>query len=122
MRISLQLYTVRDAMAKDIDGTLAAIKGSGLEYVELAGTYGKPASEFASVLAGHGLKVSGSHTGIEALEANFDQVVAYTKAFDNDWVIVPYIGQDRRNWTELAKTFNAFGQRLRAVGLKFAYH
>ncbi|MFI5386542.1 MAG: sugar phosphate isomerase/epimerase family protein, partial [Fimbriimonadales bacterium] len=116
------LYTVRDAMAADVEGTLAAIRAMGLDYIELAGTYGRPATEFAGVLNRHGLRVSGSHVGIDALEGNFGAVVEESRIFGNEWIIVPYIGQERRNWEELARTFSAFADRLRAEGLRFAYH
>lgn len=122
MRLSLQLYTIRDAMAQNMEGTLAAIRSTGLEYVELAGFYGNTAAGFADILNRHGFKVSGSHTGIEALEQDFDQVVADSKTLGNEWVIVPYIGQDRRNWTELARVFDDLAQRLADRGLRFAYH
>ncbi|MGB1780129.1 MAG: sugar phosphate isomerase/epimerase, partial [Longimicrobiales bacterium] len=39
-RPGVQLYTVRDAMAKDVDRTLAALAEIGFREVELAGTYG----------------------------------------------------------------------------------
>lgn len=122
MRLSLQLYTVRDAMASDIDGTLAAVRDTGLEYVELAGFYGKTAAEFGETLKKHDLKISGSHVGIDGLEQNFAQVVADNKALGNEWVIVPYLSEDRRNWGEFAQTLNGLGERLAAEGLKLAYH
>ena len=40
MRLSVQLYTVRDALAEDYVGTLKKLKDIGLEYVEGAGNYG----------------------------------------------------------------------------------
>lgn len=122
MRLSLQLFTVRDAMGADPAGTLGAIREMGLEYVELAGTYGLPAEEFASMLHDAGLKVSGSHVGLEALEASFDQIVADSRALGNDWVIVPWISEDRRKWSELAKTLSKFGEQLAGEDLKLAYH
>ncbi len=122
MRLSLQLYTLRDALSADVEGTLSAVRGMGLEYVELAGYYGRTPSEFAVILRAQGLLVSGSHVGVDALEQNFGTVVDEARLFDNDWVIVPYIGEDRRNWKELANTFNALGKRLASEGLKLAYH
>ncbi|HTQ09039.1 MAG TPA: sugar phosphate isomerase/epimerase [Fimbriimonadaceae bacterium] len=122
MRLSLQLYTLRDAMAADAEGTLDKVRSMGLEYVELAGAYGRPPAEFAETLREQGLLVSGAHVGIESLETDFATVVDEARLFDCEWVIVPYIGQDRRDWSELAKTFDALGRRLAGEGLKFAYH
>ena len=109
-------------MAADAPGTLAAIREMGLEYVELAGTYGMPAPEFGDLLKANDLKVSGCHVGIDALEDGFDQLVADGKALGTQWVILPWIAEDRRNWSELAKSLTGFGEQLSGEGLSFAYH
>lgn len=122
MRLSLQLFTVRDAMASDPEGTLSAISDMGLEYVELAGTYDKPAAEFADLLSRHNLKPSGTHNGIESLEQTFEAVVADNKSLGNEWVIVPWIPEERRKWSDMALGLNKIGEKLAAEGLKLAYH
>lgn len=122
MRLSLQLFTIRDAMAADMAGTLAAVHDMGLEYVELAGYYDKSAADFAAILQQHGLKVSGSHVGLDALEDHFQTVVDDAKTLGNEWVIVPWVAPERRNWVGLAKSLNEFGERLATRGLKLAYH
>ena len=38
--IGLQLYSLRDQFPKDVMGTLDEVKGWGIHYAELAGTYG----------------------------------------------------------------------------------
>ena len=40
----MQLYTVRDAMAKDFDGTLAKVAALGYKEVEFAGYFDKIAA------------------------------------------------------------------------------
>src|SRR4051794_22098385 len=103
MRLSLQLYTLRDALASDLEGTIAQVSEMGLEYVELAGYYGKSAEEFAAILHRHNLKPSGSHVGLDGLRHNFRGVVEESKLLGNEWIIVPYVSEDERNWGELAK-------------------
>ena len=41
-RLGMQLYTVRDAMAKDFDGTLAKVAALGYKEVGFAGYSNKP--------------------------------------------------------------------------------
>ena len=48
--IGLQLYTVREAAAKDLAGTLRAIAGIGYREVELAGIPAKSATELRKIL------------------------------------------------------------------------
>jgi sugar phosphate isomerase/epimerase len=80
MRLTIQLYTVRDALAADLAGTLAKIKAIGLEYVELAGDYGKSGEEWKTMLDELGLKASGAHIGVDQFENNYDATVAFAKA------------------------------------------
>ena len=57
--IGLQLYTVRDAMGKDVAGTLAKVAQTGYNSVEAgygAGKYyGQTPSDFAALLKQNGL-------------------------------------------------------------------
>src|SRR5256885_2286978 len=65
--IGLQLYTVRDAMQQDPNGTLAKVAQIGYNSVEGAtytGSekfYGMEAKEFAQTLKQHGLIMPSSH-------------------------------------------------------------
>src|SRR2546429_617802 len=49
-RVGLQLYTVRDRMAKDVDGTLAEVAAAGYREVEFAGYFGKSPQEIRAML------------------------------------------------------------------------
>ena len=66
-QIGTQLYTVRDAMAKDPLGTLAKVAQIGFNTVEGAsytGTelfYGMPAAQFKNVLNDNGLEMPSAH-------------------------------------------------------------
>jgi sugar phosphate isomerase/epimerase len=57
----LQLYSLRDQMAKDVPGTLAQVHAWGIKYVELAGTYGLSAPAFKAELAEHYLDPVSGH-------------------------------------------------------------
>ena len=55
-KIGLQLYSVRDDIAKDIDSTLGKVKEMGYDYVEFAGGYAeKTAEEVRALLDKHEL-------------------------------------------------------------------
>jgi len=65
--IALQLYTVRESLTADLEGTLKELANIGYKNVEVAGTYGKTASEFAKLLSDHGLTAMGMHSGLPTL-------------------------------------------------------
>jgi sugar phosphate isomerase/epimerase len=124
MRLTLQLYTVRDHLSQDLKGTLAKIKDIGLEYVEIAGDYGQSATEWRLILDELGLAASGSHIGVDALEADLDKVISDAKTIGYSFIIVPWVGADRYQdgWAAFGKTLEAFGEKLKAEGLTLAYH
>ena len=49
-KVGLQLYSVRNDMEKDFEGTLKAVKDMGYDYVEFAGFFGKSADEVKDIL------------------------------------------------------------------------
>ena len=75
-KIGLELYTVRDAMQKDFEGTLRAVAELGYSAVELVsyfGTYGLSSAELKRTLADLGLTPIGVHVGSDALANRFDE-------------------------------------------------
>jgi hypothetical protein len=69
--IGLQLYSIRDAMAADVPGTLKYVAGLGYKYMELAGYkdnkfYGYEPAEFRKIVEDLGMVVLSSHTQVEA--------------------------------------------------------
>ena len=68
MRISTQLYTVRNELATDVLGTLQQIASFGLEYIELGGLNRESVKDWKGYLDETGLKVSGAHYGMAEFE------------------------------------------------------
>ncbi|HSU55596.1 MAG TPA: hypothetical protein VLT36_16190, partial [Candidatus Dormibacteraeota bacterium] len=61
--IGLQLYSLREQFKKDVPGTLDEVKGFGIKYVELAGTYGVAPDKFKADLKERGLEAVSGHFG-----------------------------------------------------------
>jgi sugar phosphate isomerase/epimerase len=59
--IGIQLYTLGPDAAKDLDGTLAAVRKIGYRSVESAGMYGRTAAEFRAALDKAGLVCTSAH-------------------------------------------------------------
>jgi sugar phosphate isomerase/epimerase len=95
--------------------------------VEIAGvTGGLSAQELKNLLDDLGLKVAGSHIGLDALQNDLHPIVEFNKAIGNEHIVVPYLGEEHRKdaqgWRETAAAMNAVGARLDEVGLKLLYH
>lgn len=124
MRLTVQLYTVRDPLAADYVGTLTALREIGLEYVEFAGNYGESPEATKALLDKLGLKASGAHVGLPEIENDFAGVVATHRTLGNTNIIVPYAGQDLwgDGWDKLGVRLAAAGAKLRAEGFTLGYH
>lgn len=123
MRLTVQLYTLRQPMADDLTGTLKSIKDMGLEYVEPAGYNGLSASEFKAKLDEFGLKVSGAHWGLDAL-ADVEQVSADARLFGCKHVVLPWINSDKyaQGWVEFGKELEPLARAYSDRGFTFSYH
>jgi sugar phosphate isomerase/epimerase len=120
------MYTVRDDAARDFVGTLKRVADLGYAGVELAGTGGLAARELRKVLDDLGLRVAGSHVGMEQLEGELAAALDYAAEIGNANVVCPYIGEERRKdadgYRRLADQFNRIGLACKARGMTFSYH
>lgn len=125
--VALQLYTVRDDAARDFVGTLRKVAAIGYTAVEFAGSGGLSAAELRDLCAELGVTAAGSHTGIEALEDDFQGVVDWHHTMGARFVTVPGLPGNRFPRTvdayqRAGEELGALGRRLRAEGLHLCYH
>ncbi len=124
-RIGLQLYTVRAAMTKDLEGTIAAIAAAGITELEFAGYYNKPAEWWREMMRRHGLVSPSTHVGLPRTDPEWEPHFAMSKAMGQRWVIVPFVGGDFRSadgFKRLADRLNSGGAMAKAAGLRLGYH
>src|ERR1051325_1425647 len=64
--IGLQLYSLRAQFSNSVPATLEQVRGFGIEYVELAGTYNLSPEEFKGELSAHGVKPTSGHCSLQS--------------------------------------------------------
>jgi len=126
----IQLYSVRDQMAKDFEGTLAAVRKAGYVEVESASLPKKPAAELRKALDQAGLKCVSAHRSFDDVTKNLDATTEFEKVIGVSYIICP--GPGRRNagrgpltiddWKYNAEEFNKTGEKLKKAGITFGYH
>ncbi len=94
--LSVQLYTVRDALADDFDGTLAKLAGFGFTAVEPFGSTASPTS-CGRGLAAHGLSAPTAHVGL--LNGDQDAIFALAVELGIGTVIEPMV--DPARWQDV---------------------
>lgn len=70
--LGLQLYTLEDAPARDLAGTLRAVAGIGYHTVELPQAYGKSASALREAIDAAGLSCPAIHVLARASQGSWD--------------------------------------------------
>src|SRR3954467_15785842 len=125
--LGVQLYSVRDAIAKDVPGTLARVRALGFREVELAGTYGLSASQFRAELDRAGLRATSMHVGYERLRDSLPAVLDEARILGVRYVGTAWIPHNDGPLTEegarrAVADFNAWGRSAQQQGLQFFYH
>jgi hypothetical protein len=85
--LAIQLYSVRQQMAEDLDGAFAAISAAGYTEVEAALLPKRSAKEIRAALARAGLRCVGAHHGFADLNTRFDETVAYDRELGVRFII-----------------------------------
>jgi len=132
--IGLQLYTIRDAMAKDVPGSLKKISDIGIKNLELASYangkfYGYEPSEFKKIVTDLGMEIISSHTQVEALGITLDN--AKKMAEDHakigvKYCIQPWVVEEARttldSYKKMAAEWNKVGGIMKEHKIQFGYH
>ncbi|WP_309670422.1 sugar phosphate isomerase/epimerase [Gemmatimonas sp.] len=125
-RIGLQLYTVRTALSKDLEGTIAAVAAAGITELEFAGYYDKSPAWWSERLKKHKLTAPATHEALPATDDGWSAILDRAKGMGHEIVIVPFVGNayrgSRDNWLKLSERLNTGAQKAKAAGLQFAYH
>lgn len=124
IQVGVQLYSVRNLCAKDLPGTLKAIKAIGYAGVEFAGYYGRSAKELKQMLDDNGLVACGTHTGVDTIQPNkIQETIDFNKTIGNKFLIVPGMkAETKEDWLNRAKEFNVAAVAAKAAGMYVGYH
>ena len=132
-KIGLELYTVRDALAKDFEGTLSQVAKIGYKEVEFAGyfahipDFNPSPKRTREILDADGLTAPAAHVPYSALAPeNWSRVLEASKILGHDYIVNPSIDREvlkqPDGWKLAAETFNRAGDESQKFGIQFAYH
>lgn len=132
-KIGLELYTVRDALAKDFEGTLARVAKIGYQEVEFAGyfshvpDFNPSPKRTREILDGDGLTAPAAHVPYSALAPeNWARVIEAGKILGHDYIVNPSVDREvlkqPDGWKRAAETFNRAGEESLKAGIQLGYH
>jgi sugar phosphate isomerase/epimerase len=129
--IGLQLYTVRDKIKQDLDGTLNQLAEIGYNSLEAAGYsftdgtfYGIKPKALSERLKALGMTLNSSHTICEPNTA--DKTFADAAEAGCKFVVYPYLAAPLRtnidDYKVIADKFNKLGEIAKKYNIRFGYH
>jgi sugar phosphate isomerase/epimerase len=136
--LGIQLWTVKSAAEKDLEGTLKKVYAAGFREIEFAGYYGKTPADLARLMKSIGFSLVSTHAGAGDIARNGDKIIADAKALGLKYVVCSSPGVspekeklpweermkavDLTDWKWNADLFNTFGKKVSEAGMTFGYH
>jgi sugar phosphate isomerase/epimerase len=132
--LGLQMYTVRDDLAKDFDGTTRKVREIGIRHVQANLTQsGKSSQDQKKLYDSLGITWISIHAGGDALRTGLDATIAEARSvgIKNITCSSPLYptargsllaGPSLDDWKKNADAFNKIGAACKAAGMSFAYH
>jgi sugar phosphate isomerase/epimerase len=124
--VGLQLYTLRDQLAKNMGGTLKDVAAIGIKEVELFDLYGKTAKEFRAILDEEGLTASSGHYNVRDVEGNWEKHIEDAKVLGMKYMANAILEPNERksfdDFKRLAEVFNKAGEQTKKAGIQYCYH
>jgi sugar phosphate isomerase/epimerase len=138
----LQLWTVKEDLARDFAGTLSKLAAMGYKRIEAAGWVGKTPADYAAGIRAAGLDPVACHFGMRDLwtDADTDKNLAAAKEVGVTYVVasspqltnpmpqgMPWgkgvaAAMTLAGWQANAERMNVVGAKAKALGMKFGYH
>ncbi|MEA1885882.1 MAG: sugar phosphate isomerase/epimerase [Bacteroidota bacterium] len=128
-KTGLILYTVRNEMANDAEGTLDKIAEIGYNWLEAAGYadgkfHGHKPSEFRKMIENRGMELISSHNGLSP--ENLDEVVGAASEAGLQYIVIPSLPFNMMSsldgLKEAADFMNTAGEKCRENGMKLGFH
>lgn len=137
-RIGVQLWVLRELLAKDFDGTLAQVAAIGIRKVEFAGFFNRSAEQVRTVLASTGLTATGAHCLVATTtDEQLKHTIEFCHTVGMHYMIAavpsikpgsasgsgnPFDSISLDDWHWSIDRFNEIGAKVREAGMRFAYH
>jgi sugar phosphate isomerase/epimerase len=124
--IGLQLYTLRDQLEKDVEGTIKQLATIGYKDVEIYSLYGKSPAEFSKILKDNGITASSGHYLLPVVKNEWAQKVEEAKTLGLQYMVIAILDKEDRksleDYKKLAELFNQAGEATQKAGIQFCYH
>jgi sugar phosphate isomerase/epimerase len=127
--VGLELYTVRDALEKDLMGTIRGVAQMGYTLVEFYSPYYKwtaqQAGDVRKLLDELGMRCLSTHNSSDALAASgLQKAIDLNQVIGSKYIVMASPGTvtGTDGWKGVADRLNAAAERLAPLGMAAGYH
>lgn len=143
LEFGVQLYMLRDLLAKDLERGLAQVAQTGVKSVEFAGFYERTATDLARLLRDNGLTARSAHcVRAEMTDDSLKAAIDFCGELGMPYMCaaspiirhlkLPITSMEQARWAvrqitledmhESADRFNHLAEKITGAGMRFAYH
>lgn len=124
--VAVQLYSVRDNMAEDFEGTIKKVKEMGYDGVEFAGLFDHAPEKVKTICEENGLVPISAHVSYDELIADPEKVIGDYATIGVKYIAIPYAVEERRPGAELfdetVEGIRKFAGIAKKYGITMLYH
>ena len=120
-RVGLMLYSVRDACAGDLEGTLREVAALGYDGVEIFDLHGHAPETVADWLDELGLVAIARHSSLEGIESRLPELAAEARALGWERLVVSWVDPANLN-DETIDRLALAATAVSSAGLELGYH
>jgi sugar phosphate isomerase/epimerase len=118
--IGLQVYSLRDALAKDFDGTMTQVAKMGYEGVEL---FGQLPASINTLMKNLSLRVSSKHGLYDDFLKDLPQHLDQVSSLGASVLVCAWsMATPENSWERITENLEKFAQAAKKQNLAFAYH
>lgn len=137
MPAGFQVFPVRQALAKDFEGTLKEFAAIGYRSVEMCSPPGyvssgfgplasMTAAEMKRIITGAGLRCDSCHYGARELRERLDERIEFAKGLGLKQMVLSSFGLPKTatldDWRKAADELNGFAEKMKQAGLACGFH
>ena len=124
--VGLQLFTLRDQLQADMQGTLKQVAAIGIKELEIYDLYGKTPAQFTQIIKGDGLTAVSGHYMTKHLKGNWAKEVEKAQALGLKYMVNAILDPEERksldDYKRLAELYNKAGEQTQKAGIQYCYH
>lgn len=123
--VAIQLYSVRDDLKEDFEGTIRKIKEMGYDGVEFAGLFDHSTKEVKSICDNIGITPISAHVSYKSMVEDIELVSAYAQ-IGCKYIAIPSLRTENlcggELYSETIENIKKIAAKAKACGITLLYH